>query len=67
MRKLIAVLLAMTLIMALTSCNLITGNKEEEPSIKAAEDLIDDGEIDDAIDMLEALLDDDEEDYEAWK
>jgi len=65
MKKVVYLLVVIILGFSLTGCSLL--NFEKEPSIDLAEELLDDGEIDDAIDMLETLLDDDEEDYEAWQ
>lgn len=65
MKKTLALFLSFVLIFTLSGCNLIS--KNSEPSLDAAEDLIDDGDIEEALDMLEDLIDEDEEDFEAWE
>jgi len=52
----------MSSILLMTSCSLLT----PEPSLDRAEKLVKDGKIDEAIDMYDALLDDDEENNDAW-
>lgn len=54
----------MLLTAALSGCQLL---EKKEASLETAEDLLDDGKIDEAVDMLEELIDDDEEDHELWQ
>jgi hypothetical protein len=68
MRKTILLILTLLLVIYFTGCDVISEiGKDDDPSVDAAEDLIDDGDIGDAIDMLEEIIDDDEDDYETWK
>lgn len=63
MKKLVAFIMVIVLSIVLVACQ----PKEAEKTLDAAEVLIDDDSIDDAIDMIEDILDDDEENYEAWE
>lgn len=63
MKKMIAVLLMASLILTMTSC----APKKPRDTVSYAKDLIDDGRIDKAVDVLEEIIDDEEEDYEAWE
>lgn len=62
-RKLLPLMMVFTMILSMTACQ----PKEVEPSIRAAKDLMDDDKLDEAIDMLEELVDDDDMDFDAWE
>lgn len=65
LKKLRPLIMIFIMIISISACK--PKADDIEPSVDAAEDLIDDGELDDAIDMLEDLIDDDDMDFEAWE
>lgn len=63
MKKIIVFIVISIMVVSMVSC----APKDLEVSVDTAEDLIKDGKVDDAIDMLEDILDEDETDLDAWK
>lgn len=63
---LLMLLVGIVMLSLLCGCDLLE-KQEDEPSERLAKSLLSDGEIDEAIDMYEDLIDEDEDDHDYWE